>query len=400
MKKLFLFIAANLLLQFVSAQVLLKGTVTDAETGKGIGAASVFLSNSSTGVSTNDDGNFSLNIHSAQRFEVVVSCIGYETISKTILPDSFSKAFDIQLKRRSAQLEQVIVQSYEKDGWAQWGKLFTDNLIGTGASAGECTIKNKEVIRFVYDKQNRLLTAFAFEPLQIENRYLGYLLTYDLQSFSCDMQRKTVVYTGYPLFKNLDAGENKIKKWDKRRVYAYEGSIMHFMRSVYRNTLAQEGFSMQFLSRVVNKEKQTVKMLLAEHSREPDYVSHLSNETAQYYHEIMGQSDSLDNVSSAAVFADSIAYKVDNTTAGLGFDGHLSVKYFKEKEVRDERSFNGTTVKRIPASVISLITADDLVIYADGSYYEPDSMLAEGYWGWSEKLSNLLPADYKPQQTP
>ena len=48
-----------------------------------------------------------------------------------------------------------------------------------------------------------------------------------------------------------------------------------------------------------------------------------------------------------------------------------------------------------PVSIISLIGKPYIFIYSDGSYFEPNNILTEGYWAWSEKLSNLLPTDYK-----
>ena len=39
------------------------------------------------------------------------------------------------------------------------------------------------------------------------------------------------------------------------------------------------------------------------------------------------------------------------------------------------------------------ITVDD-----QGNYYNPQDFFTSLYWGWSEKISNLLPVDYVPEK--
>ena len=35
------------------------------------------------------------------------------------------------------------------DGWNKYGQFFLDNFIGTTANAAQCTIENKDAIRFL-----------------------------------------------------------------------------------------------------------------------------------------------------------------------------------------------------------------------------------------------------------
>jgi hypothetical protein len=59
--------------------------------------------------------------------------------------------------------------------------------------------------------------------------------------------------------KNLKGSNRKQKAWEKKRQETYLGSLMHFMRSVYRNTIMTEGFEVRHLQKVPNVEKQRVK---------------------------------------------------------------------------------------------------------------------------------------------
>jgi hypothetical protein len=390
------------LLFFVSfplfSQVIIKGKITDAATGRGLQSVSVFINNSSIGTTTNERGDFTITSPSSQRFDIVTSLIGYETINTSISPENASQFFQIKLTQKSAELEQIIVQSYEKDGWAKWGKVFTEYILGTSPSATQCRIKNSKVVRFVYNKKKQILTAYASEPLEIENKYLGYNLIYDLQSFSYDYKNGYFYFAGYPFFKNIGGNERKLKKWQKHRQYAYEGSIMHFMRSFYSNTLAQNGFTMYVLQRVANKEKKRIKTLYKERSyRSGNQIILPYPDSASYYSNILSQSDSLDFLQKNPIPSDSVAYAYDSTTAVMEFKDHLQITYSKKKGMPSTKS-STDYVLAMPVSIISMIGRHYIFIYSDGSYNEPNNILSEGYWAWSEKLSNLLPTDYKEIQ--
>ncbi|MEO7047038.1 MAG: carboxypeptidase-like regulatory domain-containing protein [Ferruginibacter sp.] len=388
-----------LLLCFVSfplfSQVIIKGKITDAATGRALQSVSVFINNSSIGTSTNERGEFSVTSPGSQRFDLVCSFVGYETQTTAVSPDNASHFFEIKLTQKSAELEQIIVQSYEKDGWAKWGKVFTEYLLGTSPSATQCKIKNSKVVRFVYDKKKQILTAYTSEPLEIENKYLGYNLVYDLQSFSYDYKNGYFYFAGYPFFKNIRGNDHKIKKWQKHRQYAYEGSIMHFMRSFYANTLEQNGFTMNVLQRFANKEKKRIKTLYKERSyRSGNQIILPYPDSASYYSNILSQSDSLDYLHKNPISSDSVAYAYDSTTAVMEFKDHLQITYSKKKEMPSSKS-STDYVLAMPVSIISMVGKPYIFIYSDGSFNEPNNILSEGYWAWSEKLSNLLPTDYK-----
>ncbi len=109
----------------------------------------------------------------------------------------------------------------------------------------------------------------------------------------------------------------------------------------------------------------------------------------------MRQSDSLDYVYPNKINADSIAYIVDSTTAGIYFNNHLQVKHNIKKSIKYTQGFHTTYKKDYPTSIISLIDKKDLVVFSNGAYYDPSGLLMEGYWGMNEKLSTLLPVDYR-----
>ncbi len=82
------------------------------------------------------------------------------------------------MKPKMEELQTVVVEPYEKDGWETWGKFFIENFIGTSQNARSCTIKNYKTLRFRHSKKRNQLTVTADDPLIIENKALGYSIQY------------------------------------------------------------------------------------------------------------------------------------------------------------------------------------------------------------------------------
>jgi hypothetical protein len=242
----------------VSGQKTLKGIVSDADGGQPIPGASVFLSNTSVGTVANAQGEFTLQIP-AGKYDLIISSIGFETGNQTISSTDIPDFITIKLKTKAKELETVVFEPFEKDGWNKWGRFFVENFIGTSALAKDCILKNKDALKFRHSKKKNVLTAIGFEPLIIENKALGYTIRYQLEDFSFDFKTNFLYYAGYPLFQEMDGGLVKKRRWEDARSKAYLGSMMHFMRSVFRNTIAQESFDVFALKKVFNAEKARVK---------------------------------------------------------------------------------------------------------------------------------------------
>jgi hypothetical protein len=383
-----------------NSQKLIKGIVLDAEKNRPIPNASVFLNTTSFGTVTNEQGNFSLAFP-VGKYELIVSSIGYETYNQIINTDELSDFITIKLKIKSQILQTVIVEPYEKDGWEKWGKLFLESFIGTSANALNCTIKNKEVIHFRNSKKTNELSAIADEPLIIQNKALGYTLQYQLELFSYNFNSHYLLFVGYPFFQPMKGSEGKQRRWEKRRSEAYFGSIMHFMRSIYRNKVNEEGFEIRNLQKIPNYEKHRVKQAYSGNmhtittANGTNVITHINKDTAEYFDQILRQDDYRDIIGKTILTGDSVAYAIDSTTAGFQFKDYLLVIYknkYAAVEYRQQLPRNGSAM----VSQIVLVTEKHIEIEANGSYYDPTNLLSTGYWAWSEKIASLLPFDYKP----
>jgi hypothetical protein len=390
--------------QSVSAQKNISGVVKSADNGQPVAGASVFLNNTSVGTVTSNTGAFNLNLPIG-KFDLVISSIGYITQVKTISSQESTDHFIIQLQPEVKELQAVVVEPFEKDGWAKWGQLFLDNFIGISSMAKECRIKNKETIRFRYSKTKQIVTAHTTEPLIIENDYLGYKLQYLLEEFSYNFKTKMIFYVGYPLFQPMKGNNAKMKRWERRRAELYTGSMMHFMRSLYRNTLLEEGFEVRRLEKLQNMEKKRVNAMYADilKSAKASGATTLNlNSTSlhpdsnAYYQTIMKQTDHIDVLYNTVLPGDSIAFAVNTTTAGMDFPDYLQVLY-KHKTAHPDYIKMFPKSSTAVLSQIQLINGNPIEVQANGMYYSPLELVSSGYWSWSEKISTMLPFDYWPK---
>ncbi len=408
MRIVFVFFVLLYSLHISFAQPALRGKVIAGDTKQPIHLANVFLSNTSIGTVTNAEGVFVLDRFPQGRFDVVVSCIGYETYVTTIQYAQLPANIEVVLKPKVNVLQEVVVEPYEKNGWERYGNFFIENFIGTSALAADCKLKNPETIRFRYNKKENILRAFADEPIILENKALGYILRYDLKVFEYNYSTRIFYFQGYPLFEDIQTDRKRLlNRWEKNRTDAYYGSMMHFMRSLFRNQLIENGFEVRKLIKISEEEKKRVRTIYNSRT----YINGSGNivvndsllgngnkDSADYYRKVMRQPEKMAVLINQLLPGDSIAFAIDSFTAGLYFDDHLQVIY-KYKQVPNEYvRMNALSVQpKTPVmSEIYLPRKNSIAVLANGSYFEGIDLISSGYWGWWEKLATMLPFDYKP----
>lgn len=238
----------------ISAYAQLKGIVTDKATSQPVAWASVYINNSTYGCKADGQGRFELVNFPVPPYRIMISSVGYKTASFDITSQQ-SDVINIVLVPKTQDLNEVVVLSPEKDGWAKYGADFTKDFIGYSAFAKECEILNKEVIEFRDDRANHTLIASAQEPLKIRNKATGYLITYWLDNYEKDYLAHKLFFRGYAQFEALQSKKKKRnERWQNNRLSAYHGSIQHFMRAVYNNTVYEDRFEIRVLKRVTSHE--------------------------------------------------------------------------------------------------------------------------------------------------
>ncbi|TAE14210.1 MAG: carboxypeptidase-like regulatory domain-containing protein [Bacteroidetes bacterium] len=379
------------------AQIRISGTVVDAANKGPVAAASVFISNTSKGTVTQKNGSFELVLTAAGSYDVVFQCIGYTTQVKSIMVKASIDSLFVQLQPAENQLQEVIVRSADANGWTKYGDFFLEQFIGKHPAAAYCKIKNKEAVKFTFSKSKNTLTAFATEPLIIQNDYLGYTINYSLTLFEFNYNTQVFLYQGYPLFQEqYKVSKRKREKQLQRRAEVYQGSLMHFMRSFYRNKLLENGFEVrQIITQKANVNTQpTVANSTAVLGKMPDYL--------KVSRPVTSVPSNLRFINSNILPSDSFGYVVDSNTALLEFPDELHV-HFTERT--PETAYSPGLIMRqqtrSPLNLYGLVSEikfpykQGVLVYANGSFFNGRNLLTSGYWAWSEKLSTMLPLDYK-----
>ncbi len=374
------------------SQFELKGRVVAADSKTPLALASVFLSNTSVGTTTNAAGEFTLFIP-AGKFDLIASFVGYETRAQTV-SERIPQVLVIELKPKAEVFDEVVVGGYEKDGWQKWGQFFLENFIGTSEWAADCKIKNQEVIKFRNLSKEHKLLGIALDQLVIENKGLGYTVKYQLEDFEYDFNTHFLLYVGYPLFTPMEGNEAKQKRWKKRREDVYYGSMMEFMRAVYRNRVKEEGYDVRRMVKHRNEEKLRLKELYRRKVQAGRGQPILLSDSNAYYENVLQQPDEYATFSPYTMPGDSIAFALDSVTAGLQFPDYLHITYTRAAPPDSYSRLSSDNKQMI--SQINLIAPEPIQIQSGGNYYPPANLISSGYWGWAEKIANMLPFDYKP----
>jgi CarboxypepD_reg-like domain len=376
---LILFLTATRLLS-QSPVSTLTGSIRDSATGKPLGGVSVFLNSTSKGTVTHDDGSFTLPGIPAGGYELIISAIGYATYVTGISTRHLPASLRILLHTQASELAAVTVEPYLKDGWKKYGKFFWDNFIGTTENASSCSIKNKEVLRFRFYPKSRKLSVTAVEPLIIVNKALGYNLEYRLEGFTCDYSTNIISFYGYPLFHEMTAEDSDHQhRWEKNRQYAYLGSMMNFIRSLYNGRLHEDGFIIEHEIEVPNIEKARVKTIFIPNVTKADSIP---IDSLHHYWEALREPDyfiqktkSFDNLVTIKPDQTKSFYFTGDFTIVFGV-GHLGIPYTE--------------------SSIEMMAPTPVEIEENGMYFPPGTLLSKGNWARTEKIDNLVPRDYTP----
>ncbi|HTD94585.1 MAG TPA: hypothetical protein VK644_12255, partial [Chitinophagaceae bacterium] len=223
--------------------------------------------------------------------------------------------------------------------------------------------------------------------------------------FEVNFSAGTTQYFGYPYFEDMGKENDVKKKWRRNRETAFSGSVMHFMRSVFSNTVTENGFEVHRMVRVPNLEKERVKGIYRTWQQiSHDPKSHTMTvaigpsgpaDSTEYYSHIMGQKDYEDVYGRETIVADSLITGVEGSYKIIFFKDYIYVTYKRELEDKEFLAFHregrSPTFQR---SHLWLVNQSPVSIDANGSYFPPQEVFSMGYWAWNEKLADTLPIDY------
>lgn len=346
-----------LLSSFIAGAQLfnVSGKIIDSATREPLAGASVFCQNTTMGTASNKQGEYSLQLKSGG-YELIISYTGYLT-KEIRISNTDEKIPDIEMVKEEKSLGEVVIKSSNevKDGWEKYGSFFLEYFIGTTPNAAKCTLLNPEVLKFYFLKKSNKLRVLATEPIQIENKALGYNLRYQLDSFIYRYNTDINLYKGYCLYTEMEGSDSLKRVWSVNRDKAYYGSKLQFMRSYYDSTLTDDGFVIDMLD-----ENSATKF---------DKVTDVYD--TLYY-------SGLDSTGQIEIW----------------YPRKISITYTKKKPEQEYlRKFK--LPKNVPIQISYIELTDGIAIKENGYYYDQKDWISQGYWSW-KNLADQLPYDYSP----
>lgn len=298
MKKLILLLLTINVFTVGHTQII-RGVVIDESNRAKINFATIYINGTSIGTYSDKNGYFDLDITKHNSLPLTISALGY--YSATLTDFISDKIIEVRLSPKTYELKEVIVtdKSHRKERIANL-KLFKSQFLGSSANGRKCVILNEEDIKFVDSGSS--LKAFAVKPIEIVNNGLGYKITYYLDLFDYNRETGFFSYKGNALFnEDMSVGMTKNSIFEKRRNKAYIGSIFHFFRSLWRNSLESNGFNVRNCEDKVVKYEDIVAI-------GSDFKKYLSCKGNLYIYYLSKPPDSYIELVKDRVYFDSVGY--------------------------------------------------------------------------------------------
>ena len=107
MKKITLLILLSL---SFSAFSQIKGKITDSNKNP-ISFVSIYLDKTTTGTTSNDEGNYELNIKTLGNYTVIFQFLGYKTIKKIVSISEFPFQLDVVMDDEKVVLDEISIST-------------------------------------------------------------------------------------------------------------------------------------------------------------------------------------------------------------------------------------------------------------------------------------------------
>lgn len=402
-------ITLTLLIIFVAiinvlAQKPVQGRVYDADTKKPIENASVYFNNTEIGMKTNDIGAFRLYPKVLYK-DLVVSAVGYEKFIISV--ENLKSSYVVYLKPKEDTLAEVKI-TIDRNGWKKWGEFFQRLLFGNYMYyTGSCKIINPKDIIFYYDKDDKTLEIALKRPLIVTNSDLGYIYNIDVDEFKYSFLTDAIRYRSTIQYEEIKNKGRKKMNVQAATNDAYYGSKAHFFRSLYSNSLEEEGFKLSKYWSVKNVEKERVVEIIQKRQAEKiasgswnALHATLSDniDSANYYRQILAQNDEICWGTKNIDLKDILTFYKGKGKVLLKFSDTLLLTYNRNNEV-----LNQFVSKKNPghpytdfSTKIFLTNSKGVEIDAAGFAYD-NVLFMIGDLG-NRRLAKELPLNYDPRE--
>lgn len=235
------------------SQRYVSGQITDAEDKEPVAGVTVFISNTTAGTTTDLTGHYRLTIPSEGSYDLTISHVAYQPVVKHIEAGNISVEFNIELQNH--ELEEVVketrVRARQRDI-----NLFWETVLGEKPSRQRMRVANPEAVYYYFNSDTKILTVTSREPLHIINYETGYQIQYILNNFTHNYNTGITERDQQFNFTELEPANPKQKnKWEQKRLKVYNVSLEKFIRSLYNNSLYDDGFVLATLRQSAEPDK-------------------------------------------------------------------------------------------------------------------------------------------------
>jgi hypothetical protein len=373
MIRVFLFFLCFLFIQnSFSQQFYIRGRVTDFETQLPLKGANIYINNTTKGSTTNDNGDFELGPLQPGRYEVIASFVGYDALLYSAEIKNSNLRISFKVEKKEEVLREVLVLSSELR--KHYLDIFKKFVIGQSDAADRCQIKNIEEVQFASGETKDEIVAYTEKALVIESPELGYTIHFDLLEFYYNKATNGAYFFGYTRFVDWGKDEKTKKKWIRKRREAYDGSTVHFFRSLVNKNLIKEGFTVYQLLKMQKEKKDSAGITI----------------TIQKNSQSMQMASKAIEDSMIRIYPDSI-YKIYELRVKDGW----RVMYSKNTDLKTEMMRKSFISGQPSTGTVSglRLREEPVLVNARGIILTPIRLYYDGIWGY-ERLANMLPEDY------
>jgi len=181
-------------------QQIFRGSVIDASRNEPVPYATIFLTNTTFGVSADEDGKFIMKVPMGN-YDVVVRMLGFESLNFALNTSELKpQGYKIMLTPLEDELDEIEVEDERDPAWYRNLDIFKFYFLGSSQNARKSELKNEKVLRLDDQSEKNVLNAKAVDVLRIDNPNLGYNIQYLLTNFRFEKRSRYIFYGGNPLF--------------------------------------------------------------------------------------------------------------------------------------------------------------------------------------------------------
>lgn len=343
-----------------SQGVTFSGTLMDSENGEPIQHALLYIDGTTFGVTSDENGEFEFeNLSFPVRIEI--SHLSYEP--KSILIENRRTNDLIYLNPRAIMLKEVLILN--KNTRKQYIRKFNQWFIGHDSWGKKAKLLNDSALVFFDEEQG--FRAGASEPLIIESSGLGYIIRAELKDFLITKNDTSISETG-AYVATYHFTEHEKNKYRRNRIKAYFNSSEHFLKSLYQNSLLENGYEIkkETLNDSTNQKEYVTAFLDLSLVTEGENVKRIVGLKGQKYFILY--------------------YGKQN---GLPFNlQRRHDELLTKRDERVEQFYNDFVVSTI------LFDSDDIVLRSDGT--TPGSYIIFSNAIGKKKVGAMLPSNYQP----